>query len=209
MIEKVQTGPFPAPLEHPADLPVYSVRDTMQVQDARHGSLIPAACPAPLLSVASWSTEGGCYGCHTRPARYAIPHLADPVKRSFITCDDPDRRGILCGGCAAPLVCPCRLSRWIPARNRAEALSGTVPELDSLSVRIVTDSYQFAVAPSQKIEGLAYRAFRLGHRPRSSAWTDDGQRIRPLHARHIAARRGDPQHIGGFRLHARGAQQQS
>jgi 7,8-dihydropterin-6-yl-methyl-4-(beta-D-ribofuranosyl)aminobenzene 5'-phosphate synthase len=40
-----------------------------------------------------------------------------------------------------------------------------VPELDSVLVRIVTDSYQFAVAPSQKREGLIVQHFGWGISP--------------------------------------------
>jgi 7,8-dihydropterin-6-yl-methyl-4-(beta-D-ribofuranosyl)aminobenzene 5'-phosphate synthase len=40
-----------------------------------------------------------------------------------------------------------------------------VPEIDSLVIRIVTDSYQFAVAPSPKIEGLAVEHFGWGISP--------------------------------------------
>ena len=47
----------------------------------------------------------------------------------------------------------------------AEAFTGPMPELDSLSVRILIDSYQFAVAPSRKIGSLAIEHFGWGIAP--------------------------------------------
>jgi hypothetical protein len=59
----------------------------------------------------------------------------------------------------------------------AEAVAGSVPDLDRVAVRIVVDSYQFAVAPSRKLPSLDVEHFgwglsdkpqgsvsRLGHR---------------------------------------------
>jgi 7,8-dihydropterin-6-yl-methyl-4-(beta-D-ribofuranosyl)aminobenzene 5'-phosphate synthase len=45
---------------------------------------------------------------------------------------------------------------------RAEAISGSVPELDALAVRVVTDSYQFAVAPSRTADGVQIQHFGWG-----------------------------------------------
>src|SRR5262249_22259445 len=45
---------------------------------------------------------------------------------------------------------------------RAQPLSGPVPEVDGLAVRVVTDSYQFAVAPSRKVEGIDIQHFGWG-----------------------------------------------
>jgi 7,8-dihydropterin-6-yl-methyl-4-(beta-D-ribofuranosyl)aminobenzene 5'-phosphate synthase len=45
---------------------------------------------------------------------------------------------------------------------RAASISGAVPEIDGLAVRIVTDSYQFAVAPSRKVDGVEIQHFGWG-----------------------------------------------
>ena len=44
----------------------------------------------------------------------------------------------------------------------AEAISGSVPELDSMAVRVVVDSYQFAVAPSRKLADVDIQHFGWG-----------------------------------------------
>ena len=45
---------------------------------------------------------------------------------------------------------------------RADSLVGPVPELDKVSVRILIDSYQFAVAPSRKSESVDIQHFGWG-----------------------------------------------
>jgi len=45
---------------------------------------------------------------------------------------------------------------------RAEAVSGSAPEVDALAVRVVTDSYQFAVAPSRTADGVEIQHFGWG-----------------------------------------------
>jgi len=49
-------------------------------------------------------------------------------------------------------------------RREPEALSGSVPEVDALAVRVVTDSYQFAVAPSKTADGVEIQHFGWGIR---------------------------------------------
>ena len=116
------------------------------------------------------------------------PH-PKPAKRSSITCDDPDRRDLLCGGgaAAAGLILATLLGGSRPAR--AEAIAGPVPELDSVLVRIVTDSYQFAVAPSQKREGLIVQHFGWGitpdHPPGRTMVSEFGLSM------HVTSRRGE------------------
>ena len=97
------------------------------------------------------------------------------ARRSIITCDDPDRRDVLCGGGAAAfsVLLAGLLGGSSPAR--AEALAGPVPELDAVSVRVVIDSYQFAVAPSSQSGKPGHRALRLGYQPGSSARPDGRQ----------------------------------
>ncbi len=73
-----------------------------------------------------------------------------------------DRRDVLCGGGAAVFgaMIVSLLGGSKPAR--AEPLSGAAPEIDGLAVRVVTDSYQFAVAPSRKVEGVDIQHFGWG-----------------------------------------------
>jgi 7,8-dihydropterin-6-yl-methyl-4-(beta-D-ribofuranosyl)aminobenzene 5'-phosphate synthase len=54
---------------------------------------------------------------------------------------------------------------------RAQALSGTVPEVDRLAVRIVTDSYHHAFEPSRKVGDIEIQrfAFALSKQPPSRA----------------------------------------
>ena len=47
---------------------------------------------------------------------------------------------------------------------RAQAIAGTVPEVDEVSVRVVVDSYQFAVAASKKIGSVDVQHFGWGLR---------------------------------------------
>jgi 7,8-dihydropterin-6-yl-methyl-4-(beta-D-ribofuranosyl)aminobenzene 5'-phosphate synthase len=45
---------------------------------------------------------------------------------------------------------------------QAEPISGAVPEIDALAVRVVVDSYQFAVAPGRTLEGVEIQHFGWG-----------------------------------------------
>jgi 7,8-dihydropterin-6-yl-methyl-4-(beta-D-ribofuranosyl)aminobenzene 5'-phosphate synthase len=45
---------------------------------------------------------------------------------------------------------------------RAQAITGTVPEVDALSIRVVVDSYQFAVAASKKMGSVDVQHFGWG-----------------------------------------------
>jgi 7,8-dihydropterin-6-yl-methyl-4-(beta-D-ribofuranosyl)aminobenzene 5'-phosphate synthase len=47
---------------------------------------------------------------------------------------------------------------------RAATISGSVPEIDALAVRVVVDSFQFAVAPSRSLEGVEIQHFGWGIR---------------------------------------------
>jgi 7,8-dihydropterin-6-yl-methyl-4-(beta-D-ribofuranosyl)aminobenzene 5'-phosphate synthase len=73
-----------------------------------------------------------------------------------------NRRHVLCGGGAS--VFGAMIAALLGATKpvRADPVSGAVPELDSLAVRIVIDSYQFAVAPSRKVEGVEIQHFGWG-----------------------------------------------
>ena len=54
-----------------------------------------------------------------------------------------------------------RVARQHKARQ-SRLVTGAVPEIDSLAVRVVVDSYQFAVAPSKKIGDVAVQHFGWG-----------------------------------------------
>ena len=73
-----------------------------------------------------------------------------------------NRRHILCGGGAA--VVGAMITSLLGGTKpvRAASISGAVPEVDGLAVRVVTDSYQFAVAPSRKADGVDIQHFGWG-----------------------------------------------
>src|SRR5919108_3453360 len=72
------------------------------------------------------------------------------------------RRDVLCRGGASVLSAMMASLLGSTRPVRAEAISGSVPELDALAVRVVTDSYQFAVAPSRTAGGGQIQHFRWG-----------------------------------------------
>ena len=73
-----------------------------------------------------------------------------------------NRRDMVCGGGAA--VFSAMLASLLGGTKpvRAEPIAGAVPEVDGLSVRVVTDSYQFAVAPSRKANTVEIQHFGWG-----------------------------------------------
>ena len=73
-----------------------------------------------------------------------------------------DPRHILCGGGA--LVFSAMMASLLGASKpvRAETLTGSVPEVDRLSIRVVVDSYQFAVAAGKKAGPLDIQHFGWG-----------------------------------------------
>jgi len=72
------------------------------------------------------------------------------------------RRHVLCGGGA--LMFGAMLASLLGGSKpvRAQAIAGTIPEVDAVSVRVVVDSYQFAVAPSKKIGSVDVQHFGWG-----------------------------------------------
>jgi 7,8-dihydropterin-6-yl-methyl-4-(beta-D-ribofuranosyl)aminobenzene 5'-phosphate synthase len=74
------------------------------------------------------------------------------------------RRHVLCGGGAVMFgaMLAALLGRSKPVR--AQAIAGTVPEVDAVSVRVVVDSYQFAVAASKKVGSVDVQHFGWGLR---------------------------------------------
>jgi hypothetical protein len=75
--------------------------------------------------------------------------------RLFCQCNAMHRRDVVCGGGAA--VFSAIIATLIGSSKpvKAEAITGSVPELDSVAVRVVVDSYQFAVAPSKRAHASA------------------------------------------------------
>jgi 7,8-dihydropterin-6-yl-methyl-4-(beta-D-ribofuranosyl)aminobenzene 5'-phosphate synthase len=77
-------------------------------------------------------------------------------------CNAIHRRDVVCGGGVAlfSAVVATLIGSGKPVR--AEAIAGKVPEIDRVAVRVVVDSYQFAVAPSRKVSGVEIEHFGWG-----------------------------------------------
>src|SRR5438309_10093234 len=95
-------------------------------------------------------------------ASIARSQTGPPVPRRQFFCDEVGRREFVCGGGAGVLsvILATLLAGSKPVR--AEAVTGSVPELDRVAVRIVIDSYQFAVAPSRKLPSVDVQHFAWG-----------------------------------------------
>src|ERR1700742_122603 len=121
-------------------------------------------------------------------ASIARSQASPQVARRQFFCDEVGRREFICGGGAGVLS-------WILAALlagskpiRAEAVTGSAPELDRVAVRVVTDSYQFAVAPSRKLPNLDIQHFGWGlgdKPPRRTLVSEFGL------AMHVESRRGN------------------
>lgn len=74
------------------------------------------------------------------------------------------RRDAICGGGAGVFTAMVAAMAGNAKPVQAETISGPVPEVDALAVRVVIDSYQFAVAPGGKREGLEIQHFGWGLR---------------------------------------------
>jgi len=74
----------------------------------------------------------------------------------------PNRRHVLCGGGA--IVFGTMVASLLGGSKpvRAQAIDGAVPEVDAVSVRVVVDSYQFAVAASKKMGPVDIQHFGWG-----------------------------------------------
>jgi 7,8-dihydropterin-6-yl-methyl-4-(beta-D-ribofuranosyl)aminobenzene 5'-phosphate synthase len=72
------------------------------------------------------------------------------------------RRDVVCGGGAAVFgaIVATLLGGSKPVK--ADTISGSVPELDNVAIRVVVDSYQFAVAPSRKLADVDIQHFGWG-----------------------------------------------
>ena len=73
-----------------------------------------------------------------------------------------DRRNLLCGGGA--LVFSAMLASLLGGSKpvRAQTIAGSVPEVDRVSIRVVVDSYQFAVAAGKKVGPIDIQHFGWG-----------------------------------------------
>jgi 7,8-dihydropterin-6-yl-methyl-4-(beta-D-ribofuranosyl)aminobenzene 5'-phosphate synthase len=67
-----------------------------------------------------------------------------------------------------------------PRPARAQALTGAVPVVDTLAVRVVTDSYHHAFEPSRKVNDLTVQRFAFalakGQPPRKALQNEWGLR---------------------------------
>lgn len=77
-------------------------------------------------------------------------------------CNAIHRRDMMCGGGAALLSAIVATLIGSERPVRAETISGKVPEIDRVAVRVVVDSYQFAVAPSRKVSDVEIDHFGWG-----------------------------------------------
>jgi 7,8-dihydropterin-6-yl-methyl-4-(beta-D-ribofuranosyl)aminobenzene 5'-phosphate synthase len=77
-------------------------------------------------------------------------------------CNMIHRRDVVCGGGAVMFsaIVAALIGKAKPAR--AAAIAGSVPEVDRVAVRVVVDSYQFAVAPSRKVANADIEHFGWG-----------------------------------------------
>ena len=73
-----------------------------------------------------------------------------------------NRRHVLCGGGASVLGVMIASLLGGAKPVRAQSISGAVPEVDGLAVRVVTDCYQFAVAPGRKTDMVEIQHFGWG-----------------------------------------------
>lgn len=79
-------------------------------------------------------------------------------------CNAIHRRDVVCGGGAAMFSAIVATLMGSAKPARAETIAGKVPEIDRVAVRVVVDSYQFAVAPSRKLADVEIEHFGWGIR---------------------------------------------
>ena len=72
------------------------------------------------------------------------------------------RRHLLCGGGAVVFTAMMASLLGGSKPVRAQTISGSVPEVDRVSIRVIIDSYQFAVAPSRKLADVDIQHFGWG-----------------------------------------------
>ena len=72
------------------------------------------------------------------------------------------RRHVLCGGGAFVFAAMIASLLGDSKPVRAQTIVGSVPEVDRVSVRVVVDSYQFAVAAGKKVGSVDVQHFGWG-----------------------------------------------
>ena len=77
-------------------------------------------------------------------------------------CNAMHRRDVVCAGGAAMFTAIVATLMSSSKPVKADAISGSVPELDGVAIRVVVDSYQFAVAPSRKLADVDIQHFGWG-----------------------------------------------
>jgi len=80
----------------------------------------------------------------------------------FSQCNAMHRRDVLCGGGAAMFGTIVATLIGSAKPVRAAPIAGSVPEVDRVGVRVLVDSYQFAVAPSRKVANVDIEHFGWG-----------------------------------------------
>ena len=80
-------------------------------------------------------------------------------------CNAIHRRDVVCGGGAALFSAIVASLMGGAKPVRADTIAGKVPEIDRAAVRVVVDSYQFAVAPSRKVANVEIEHFGWGIGP--------------------------------------------
>ena len=81
---------------------------------------------------------------------------------SIETHEDLHRRHVLCGGGAFVFAAMIASLLGDSKPVRAQTIVGSVPEVDRVSVRVVVDSYQFAVAAGNKVGSVDIQHFGWG-----------------------------------------------
>jgi 7,8-dihydropterin-6-yl-methyl-4-(beta-D-ribofuranosyl)aminobenzene 5'-phosphate synthase len=77
-------------------------------------------------------------------------------------CNGLNRRDVFCGGGAAAFSAIVTMLMGGAKPVCAQTITGSVPEVDRVAVRVVVDSYQFAVAPSRKLNDVDIEHFGWG-----------------------------------------------
>src|SRR6516225_3876419 len=77
-------------------------------------------------------------------------------------CTGLNRRDVFCGSGAAAFTAVVTMLMGGAKPVCAKTITGSVPEVDRVAVRVVVDSYQFAVAPSRKVANVDIEHFGWG-----------------------------------------------